>query len=81
MHLGFHLATNGISEGGIDMPVITFDGGKLNKAQKAELAKIFTENAARVTNIPAAAFVVFFKENDLENVATGGVLLADRHQH
>ncbi|HHT28015.1 MAG TPA: 4-oxalocrotonate tautomerase [Firmicutes bacterium] len=62
------------------MPVITFDGGKLDKAQKAELAKVFTENAARVTNIPATAFVVFFKENDPENVAVGGTLLADRRQ-
>lgn len=62
------------------MPVITFDGGKLNKVQKAELAKIFTENAARVTNIPEAAFVVLFKENDPENVATGGVLLVDRQK-
>jgi 4-oxalocrotonate tautomerase len=62
------------------MPVITFDGGKLDKAQKAELAKVFTENAARVTNIPVTAFVVFFKENDPENVAVGGTLLADRRQ-
>jgi 4-oxalocrotonate tautomerase len=60
------------------MPVITMDGGKLNKEQKAELAKTFTDNAARVTQIPAAAFVVIFRENSRENVATGGVLLADR---
>jgi 4-oxalocrotonate tautomerase len=60
------------------MPVINFDGPKLSKEQKAELAKVFTETAAKVTQIPEAAFVVLFKENGPENVATGGVLLADR---
>ncbi|MGI6082847.1 MAG: 4-oxalocrotonate tautomerase DmpI [Limnochordia bacterium] len=60
------------------MPVITFDGPKLTKEQKAELARIFTKAAAEGTKIPEAAFVVLFKENSPENVATGGVLLADR---
>lgn len=60
------------------MPVITMDVGKLSKEQKAKLAKDFTAAASQVTEIPTAAFVVIFRENSRENIATGGVLLADR---
>ncbi|WP_027717771.1 4-oxalocrotonate tautomerase DmpI [Desulfovirgula thermocuniculi] len=60
------------------MPVITLQGPKLNKEQKAEIVKQFTETASRVTGIPAQAFVVYIVEMERENVGVGGVLLADR---
>ncbi|MGD0621056.1 MAG: 4-oxalocrotonate tautomerase DmpI [Thermacetogeniaceae bacterium] len=62
------------------MPVITMKGPKMNKEQKAEIVKSFTETASRVTNIPAQAFVVLIQEMDHENVGVGGVLLADRER-
>lgn len=60
------------------MPVITFEAAKLTKKQKQILAKEFTETAARVTGLPETGFYVFLKENDMENVGVGGILLSDR---
>lgn len=60
------------------MPVITLKGPRLNKEQKKEIVRVFTENASRVTNIPASAFVVYIDEMDPESIGVGGTLLADR---
>jgi 4-oxalocrotonate tautomerase len=60
------------------MPVITFDGGKLTKDQKAELVCEFTSTAARVTGIQKEAFVILIRENDRENIGSGGELLCDK---
>ncbi|MBV7391727.1 MULTISPECIES: 4-oxalocrotonate tautomerase DmpI [Enterococcus] len=60
------------------MPVITFEAGKLTKEQKQILAKEFTTTAARVLGAPEAAFYVFLKENNADNVGVGGKLLSDR---
>ncbi len=60
------------------MPVITFDGGKLNRDQKAELVRQFTEAAHSVTGIRKEAFVILIRENDMENIGSGGELLADK---
>lgn len=60
------------------MPVITFESGKLTKEQKAQLAQEFTEAAHKITGIRKEAFVVLLHENERENIATGGVLLADK---
>lgn len=62
------------------MPVITFEAAALNKDQKRELVKGFTEVASRVTGLPEAGFYVFLKENSLENVGVGGQLIADRNE-
>lgn len=62
------------------MPIITFDGGHLNREQKAELVKEFSEVSARVTGIPQQAFVVIIRENDAENIGVGGELLADKYK-
>lgn len=62
------------------MPVITFEAAPLNKDQKKELVKGFTEVASRVTGLPEAGFYVFLKENNLENVGVGGQILADRNE-
>ena len=60
------------------MPVITFDGGKLSKEQKAALVQQFTEAAHKVTGIHKEAFVMIIRENERENIGVGGGLLADR---
>lgn len=60
------------------MPVIIFEGGKLDRAQKADLVRGFTDVAQRVTGIPREAFVVILKENAHENIGTGGTLLDER---
>jgi len=60
------------------MPIITFDGGKLTKEQKAQLAKEFTDSAQKTTGIHREAFVVIIRENEAENIGVGGVLLPDR---
>jgi len=62
------------------MPHISIDGPHLNREQKAELVKEFTEIASRIMKIPKEAFVIVIKENDPENVGVGGKLLADREK-
>jgi len=59
------------------MPVITVEAGKLNKEQKRQLAKELTSKASEIMNIPEQAFIVFMKENDLENIGSAGKLLCD----
>ncbi|MBQ3422767.1 MAG: tautomerase family protein [Romboutsia sp.] len=60
------------------MPVITFEGPKLTKEQKQNLAKEFTETASKVTNIPKQAITIVIKENELDNISVEGTLLSDR---
>lgn len=60
------------------MPVIVFEGPKLERTQKAQLVKELSDVGHRVTGIRREAFVVFVKENDPENIGVGGSLLADR---
>lgn len=60
------------------MPVITMDGPKLTKKQKAELVKRFTEVASEVTSIPSQAFVTLIRECEADNVGVGGELLSAR---
>lgn len=60
------------------MPVITYDGRKLTKEQKSELVREFTETSARVTGIAKEAFIVFIRENDSDNIGTGGQLLSEK---
>ncbi len=59
------------------MPVITMEAAPLTPEQKRQLIAEFTESAARITGLDAAAFYVFLKENSLENVGVGGKVLAD----
>ena len=60
------------------MPVITLEAGKLNKEQKSQLVKEFTETASKVMNVPEQAFIVLLKENDQDNIGFGGQLLSER---
>ena len=59
------------------MPVITVDGPKLTKKQKAELVKSFSQAASKVMGLPVDAMVVIIKETDPENVGVGDCLLCD----
>lgn len=60
------------------MPVITIEGPKLSKEQKAELVKEFSETASRIMDIPVQAMVTIIREVESENVGTGNILLCDR---
>ena len=59
------------------MPVITIDGPKLSKEQKAELVKSFSQTASKVMGLPVDAMVVIVREVDAENVGVGDCLLCD----
>jgi 4-oxalocrotonate tautomerase len=60
------------------MPVITLEAGKLNKEQKSQLVKEFTNTASKVMNVPEQAFIVLIKESEQDNIGFGGKLLSDR---
>lgn len=60
------------------MPVITIDGPKLTKEQKAELVKEFSEVASKIMNLPVEAMITIIREVESENVGTGNILLCDR---
>lgn len=60
------------------MPVITIDGPHMSKEQKKDLVESFTREAARVTGIPAQAFIILINENEPDNVGVGGELLSGR---
>lgn len=59
------------------MPVITLEAGKLNKEQKGKLVKDFTETASKVMNVPEQAIIVLLKENELDNIGSGGKLVSE----
>ena len=60
------------------MPVVTFEAARLSVEQKRQLVAEFTETAARVTGLPKETILVFLKENSIDNVGVGGVLLSER---
>lgn len=59
------------------MPVIILEGTKLTKDQKEKLAKELTKVAADIMEKPQEVFSVLLKENELENIGSGGKLLSD----
>ena len=59
------------------MPVITIEGPKLTKEQKAELVKNFAETASKVMGLPTDAMVIIIREVEAENVGVGNCLLCD----
>ena len=52
--------------------------GKLSHKQKKKIAKGVTNVIAREANKPKDSIIIFIDEERRENIATGGVLLADR---
>ncbi len=58
------------------MPVITIEAGKMDKSKKETLIEKFTKTASDTLGIPKEAFVVIIKENDPDNIGTGGKMLS-----
>ena len=61
------------------MPVIILEAGKLNKEQKSQLVKEFTNTASKIMNVPEQAFIVLLNENEMDNIGLGGQLLSERN--
>jgi 4-oxalocrotonate tautomerase len=60
------------------MPNITIDGPQIRDLEKKRaLVKTVTEAASQAFGLPRETIVVVLKENLPENVAVGGVLIAD----
>jgi 4-oxalocrotonate tautomerase len=59
------------------MPYITIEASKMNKDQKKSLIEGLTKVASETLNIPLSAFLVILKENDMDNIGTGGRLLSE----
>ncbi|WP_048190819.1 4-oxalocrotonate tautomerase DmpI [Methanobacterium sp. SMA-27] len=60
------------------MPVITVDGPKMSKEQKAKLVKSYAETASEIMGLPVQAMVILIREVEGENVGVGNMLLCDR---
>ncbi|MEE9517552.1 MAG: 4-oxalocrotonate tautomerase DmpI [Candidatus Adiutricales bacterium] len=60
------------------MPTIFFYGPKLDTEKSREMVKEFTDTASRVTGIDKAAFTIYLRDSELDNVGVGGELLKDR---
>jgi phenylpyruvate tautomerase PptA (4-oxalocrotonate tautomerase family) len=61
------------------MPIITIEITPQPYEKKAEIAKVFTEELHRITNIPTAPISVIFHEQPEENIASGGIMLKEKH--
>lgn len=59
------------------MPVITVEGPKMSKEQKAELVESFAKTASKVMGLPVQAMVIIIREVEAENVGVGDCLLCD----
>ena len=57
------------------MPVITLEGSRISSTQKEALIQRLTKTASEIMQIPEQAFVVLLKENDPDNIGTGGEVL------
>jgi 4-oxalocrotonate tautomerase len=76
-----------------DMPVIIFEGSRLDLDKKRELIReltdtavrvtgigapaFTTDTAVRVTGIGAPAFTIYIHENEHDNIGVGGELLTE----
>ena len=61
------------------MPIITIEITPQPYEKKAEIAKVFTEELHRITGIPTAPISILFHEQPEENIASGGVMLKEKH--
>lgn len=59
------------------MPVIIFEGGKMDLDKRKELIRELTDTAVKVTGIGAPAFTIYIHENDHDNIGVGGELLTE----
>ena len=60
------------------MPVIIYEGPKLDNNQSEALIREFTEAACRVIpEVPKQAYYVFIRDHPDEKIGVGGVFLKD----
>jgi len=60
------------------MPVLIYEGSKLNQSQRKELIKSLTEAACKVNpDIPKEAYYVFIREYPPEKIGVGGLVLTE----
>lgn len=62
------------------MPQIKLEIANVSKEQKQKLAKELTRTCSEITGIREESFVVYINEYGTENIAVGGVLLADKNK-
>ncbi|BCA79209.1 4-oxalocrotonate tautomerase DmpI [Desulfuromonas sp. AOP6] len=61
------------------MPIITLEGSPITKPEvRRALVEELTQSAAKAYGLPKEKIIVLIRENTPEQVAVGGVLLADR---
>lgn len=60
------------------MPLITLELGQITKEQKAALVRELVAKASEITHIPEQAFMTIIRENSMDNVGNGTMLLSDR---
>jgi len=61
------------------MPIITLEGPPIAKPEvRRAFVEELTESAAKAYGLPKEKIIVLIRENAPEQVAVGGVLLADR---
>lgn len=60
------------------MPVISIEGSHLTKEQKQELIVALTEVASNIMKVNKDAYVVVIKENDMDNIGVGGIMLSEK---
>lgn len=60
------------------MPIINITILPQSTEKKAEIAKVFTAELHRITEIPTQAMTVVFNEVSAENCATNGELLSEQ---
>jgi 4-oxalocrotonate tautomerase len=68
-----------INSGGKIMPVIslTMGQGQATPQQKKELIESITEDATKITGIPAKAFTILIHELNEDSIGVGGRTLAE----
>jgi len=59
-------------KGEINMPIISWEGGKLTKEQKRDLIQRLTEVSVEVTKVPAKFYSVVIREQQDENLGFAG---------
>jgi len=60
------------------MPVISVEGSKLTKEQKSDLIASLTEVASKIMNVSKELYIVLIKENDMDNIGLGGIVLSEK---
>ncbi len=61
------------------MPIITIEITPQSYEKKTEIAGVFTEELHRITGIPKEPITVIFHEQPEENIASGGIMLREKH--